>query len=213
MSDILHEINDEMRQKQLRDFWAENGRWVIGSVVLAIVMAAVMTGWRGYQASRFEKDTAAIVSAIKTDAAEKMLEQAKDTGKLHATVARLSAAAQLLAKGEKDKAIAIYSEIRQTPRLDRNWRDLAAVLEATQTLEAAKPEDLHALLESAADKKSVWRSTARELQALVYIREGKTAEAVETLQLITTDAAAPADIKSRAASLADIFSAESKSAE
>lgn len=208
MSDILHEISDDLRQMQLKAFWRDNGNWIIGGALLAVILTASMTFWRSYQADHNEAYTAALVKVLKTGDTEQILAEANKTGKSQAVVARFAAAGIHVKKGETDKAIAIYRDIRDMKRIDRDWRELAAVFEAAQTLEKADPAELHKLLKDATDKKATWRFSALELDALVYAREGKMKEAVDALEKIIGDKNVPSEIRARAITLRDIYAGE-----
>ena len=60
MSDeFMHEVHEDLRQQQLKEFWRENGNWIIGGALLAVVMTAGMaltaSGviWRAFTVSAF----------------------------------------------------------------------------------------------------------------------------------------------------------------
>lgn len=207
MSDLFNEIDDDLRHQKLVAFWQENGSAIIGGAILAVVFTGVLAFWRHYDAGQNEQNTAVLLQSLRSGDVAQISKAADDLRKPHAAMAKLTAAAALLEQGRTDEAVALYRDIRETSRLDKTWRELAAVFEASQTLETAEPADLHKMLESASGKKSTWRFSALELDALVYAREGKNDSAVEALDKIITDKAVTPDIRARAETLRDIYAA------
>jgi hypothetical protein len=205
MSSIMDEISDDLRQQQLKEFWRENGNWIIGGAILAVVMTGATVFWRGYQADQNRAETGALLSVARLADTEKLAEFAKDTDRDHAMMARFAAAALEARQGNADKAAALYNEIAGTKFIDGSWRDLAKLLAVGQRLEKDDPSKLHADLNDLTGKKSTWRFSALEMQALVYAREKKYAQAVESLTAIVANAKAPADVRTRAATLRQLY--------
>lgn len=205
MSNIMDEVSDDIRQQQLKDFWRENGSWIIAAAILAVVMTGAMAFGRGYQASQNMKETGALIQVINTADPEALQKYADDAKTAHAAMAEFAAAASYVQRGEHDKAAAIYQKISKTRLLDSNWRDLAALLAVAQQLDTGKPEDLHARLDDLTGKNDTWRFSALEMQALLYARENKMNEAAESLQKIVASANAPDDVRTRAATLHQLY--------
>ncbi len=207
MADLFNEIDDDIRHQKLVTFWKENGAAIIGGAVLAVVFTGVLAFWRYYDGGQNRDNTAVLLKSLRTGDVAQITQTAADLRKPHAAMAKFTAAAIALQKGQKDEAVKIYRDIRETSRLDSTWRDLASVFEASQTLETAAPKDLHDMLKSATGKKSTWRFSALELDALVYAREGKNSDAAASLQKILSDKDAPSDIRARAETLRDMYAA------
>lgn len=212
MADILDEISDDLRQQQLKEFWRENGNWIIGGAILAVFMTGAITLWRGHQETVNERETAALFVALNSGTVESLEKYAVDTGSDHAMVARFLAASLELQRNEKEKAAKIYDEIAGMRGVENTYKDLARLLAANQRLETAKPEDLHKTLEDLSDKKDAWRFSAMELNALLYSREGKMKEASDILAQITASSEAPEDVRTRAMTLRSLYAGSAASA-
>lgn len=211
MSDeIMNEINDDLRAQQLAAFWKENGNWIIGGALLAVVMTGVMVFWRGYKEDRNMAETKTMLSALSANDPAAIETYAKDADKNHAVIARLSAAAILVQKGEKEKAAAIYDDISKTTGADRSLRDLAALLGVGQKIDTGAPADLHDALKPLMKEKSAFRFSALEMDALVFAREGKMQEAADRLTEISSNAAAPQDARARAYTLRELYMGSGK---
>lgn len=205
MSDIMDEISDDLRRQQLEQFWKENGAWIIGGVILAVVFTAGLTWWRSHTYERNLRETAQLIEIINESDVEKLTAFAEKTGKDHAVIARFAAAAVYAKRKQSDKAVAIYTSIQNTTGVDRTYRDLARLLSVSQRLETADPAALHKDLSALTDKGDVWRFSALELEALLYAREHKLKEAAGSLAEIIADSAAPQDVRMRATTLREFY--------
>jgi hypothetical protein len=204
MSDVMREIDDDMRQQRLRAFWAENRAWIIGGIVLAIVMTAALSFWRQHTINRNAQATYALFSAMDRSDAETL--EALATGKgAHGALAAFLAAGLHAQNGESEEAAALYDRIAATRGLEPVYRDLATLLSVSHRLDAGDARKLHATLKPLTAPKSVWRSSALELQALLYARENNMAEAAAALTLLIGDDSAPAEARARAATLRALY--------
>lgn len=206
MSDIFDEVENDLRSQKLHQFWKENGNWVIGGAIGAVLLTGAMSLWQSWDYNRDLKATAALVRAISSGDTGALETFAAKADKQHAALARLRAAEEYLAQGQTEKALALYDAVAATRGLDALWRDLARLHAASLRLDTANPEKLSATLAPLA--KSPWRYTALELQALLAARAGKPAEATGLLDKIAQDPQAPEDARRRALSLRALYAAE-----
>ena len=205
MSDIMEEISEDLRRQQLEQFWKENGVWIIGGVILAVIFTAGLTWWRGHTYARNLQETAQLIEIINESDVEKLSAFAEKTDKDHAVVARFAAAAVYAKRQQSEKATAIYASIQNTTGVDGTYRDLARLLSASQRLETGDPAALHKDLSALTDKGDAWRFSALELEALLYAREHKLKEAAASLAEIIADSGAPQDVRMRASTLREFY--------
>lgn len=205
MADLMDEIGDDLRRQQLAEFWKQNGSWIIGGAVMAVVLTAVLAFWRGHEAAQNVLSTQALLSTIETSDAGRLIEFAKTTDKDHAVIARFVAAGLHVRRQETEQAIALYKEIENTSGIGRTWRDLAKLLGVGQQLETGDPATLYGELEDLTDDKNPWRFSALEMQALLYARQGKMDAAAAALTRISGDPAAPQDARTRAFTLRELY--------
>lgn len=205
MSDLLNEVNDDLRRQKLQDFWRDNGSWIIGGAVLAIIMTAGMTMWRGYQENVNERQTGALISVLGTGKTEDLEKYAVETGGDHGMIARFMAAGLAVQRGDAPAAAKAYTDISRMRGIDGTFRDLARLMAAGQQLQTEDPAVLHKTLKDLSGKKDAWRYSAMEMDALVYSREGKMKEAAEVLSKITAAADAPDDVRTRAMTLRELY--------
>ncbi len=46
MTEIFDEISDDLRSEKLNQFWKENGAWIIGGALGAVLLTGSLTLWR-----------------------------------------------------------------------------------------------------------------------------------------------------------------------
>lgn len=213
MTDVFDEISDDLRREKLNQFWKENGSWIIGGALGAVLLTGAMTAWRTWEYNR--DATATTQLARLTDAADwsKVENFAVGSDKNHAMMARFMAADAYLAQHQNDKAIALYNAIAATSGLDKTWRDLARIHSLSLRLDKDPPDALLKELNGLSGDKDVWRYTAREMQALLAARQGHMQDAANILASITADPQAPEDMRQRAFSLRELYIADAKASQ
>lgn len=210
MSDqaAFQEIDDAVRQDDLKAWWTRYGTYVVGGVVVLIVAVAALVGWRQYEASRGAAASAAYTASLakigKDDAAARteLDLQAKSAPEPYRTLAAL-AAAQL--RGTADQDVAALLAV--APNLPSELSDLAVVMAAFRGLDAGKADELLARLEPLAGPDRAFRVSVRELQAMVAARKGDTKTARAAWEEIAKDRAAPPGAQQRAQAMLNLHAA------
>lgn len=209
MSDeFLNEVQEDLRQQKLKEFWRENGNWIIGGALLAVVMTAGLSFWRSHEATVNVRETKELIKAMDTFDTEKMAAFSKETDRKHALLARFAEAKTYMERQQYDKAADAYDQASRMMGVDGTWKDLAKLYSINLRLDKGDPAKLHEELETLTGKNDPWRFSAREMQAVLYAREKKMNEAVSTLEDILSDPQAPVELRQRAASLRGLYQAE-----
>lgn len=205
MADLMDDIGEDLRREQLKKFWKENGNWIVGGVLLAILATGAMSFWRNHEYQENLVATTELLSVAHQSDAGKLAAFAQKSDKDHATVAQFLAAGLYQQGGDKNKAAEIYAEIEKTAGVDRVYRDLAALYGVLLELETGDLAVLHKTLDRLTGDENVWRFTALEAKALLFARQGQADKAAEILMRISGDAAAPADARTRAYTLHELY--------
>jgi hypothetical protein len=211
MSEVFDEIADDLRRQKLNEFWKENGNWIIGGAIAAVLLTGLLAFWRQWQYQHNMKATTELVQLISTSDTAKLENFAKTGRKNQAMVARFIAAGKHVSKHEDAQAIAIYNEIAGTSGLDRVWRELALIQSISLRLDKDPPQALEKDLEELSGDNHAWRYSARELAALLAARQGQMQKAVMLLEKITSDPDAPADARNRAVTLRELYAGDIRS--
>ncbi len=209
MSDIIREVDEEIRRENWENLWKRYGKFLFGAAVGAVAVTAAIVGWREYDESRRLEQgnnfTAAVAAAESTesrsDSADIMATLAEDAADGYAMLARFREAMLRAEAGEREAAIAVYGALATDDSVDPMFRDLAILYSVRVQADSSDAPALIARLEPLTAEFGVWRYSARELTAILHLRAGDAAAARETFQLLADDLLAPEGLRARAAEM------------
>jgi hypothetical protein len=217
VSDIFHEVDDEVRRERLKKLW---DRYSIYLIALAVLIVAGIGAWRGYE-YWVAKQAAAAGSAF--EAAAVLSEQGKhseaeaafakvgaEAPQGYRVLARFRAAAEL-AQDKPADAVKAYDELSADASIGATWQDLAAVRAGMLLVDSAALSDIRRRLEPLAEPNRAFRHTARELLALSAWHNHDTAAARRYIDMIATDAETPPGTRARVDVLSALIAADGKS--
>jgi hypothetical protein len=208
VSDIFHEVDEEVRREQVKKLWDRYGILV---VIAAVLIVAGVGGWRGYQWWQAKQSAEA---SVVYDAASELVEQGK-AAEGEAAFAKLAtdgtAGYRLLARlraagAEKnpEAAVAAYDAIAKDPSVTATLQELAAVRAALLLVDTAPLAEVTTRLEPLTAAGSAFRHTARELLALASVKAGDPASARKWIDMILADADTPQSARARVDVLATL---------
>lgn len=217
MSEIFHEIDEDLRREQIKKLWE---RYSIVVIAAAILVVASVGGWRGYEyleakkaaeaGSAFEAAIGLSEQGKKTEAEAAFAKIAADGSRGYRALARLRAAADAAAANPK-AAAKLYDGIAADPSIAVTEQDLARIRAASLMMETEPYAEMRQRLEPATGEGRTFRHTARELLALSAYRANDATAARQWLDLIGNDARTPASMRSRAEALQALLPPAAKS--
>jgi hypothetical protein len=217
VSDIFHEVDEEVRREQLKKLWDRYGNYVFAAAVLLV---AAVAAWRGYM---WWEEKKAAESGAAFEAASTLAEAGKrseaeaafakiiaggTTGYRH--LARMREAAEL-AKTDSKAAIAAYDQIAADSAVGPVLQDLATLRAGALLIDAGSFDEARRRLEPLAANDRTFRHTAREFLVLAAWRAGDATAAKRWFDMIMTDAQTPAATRSRVEMLMALGPSASKS--
>ena len=117
MSDIFHEVDEEVRREKLKQLWERHGNLI---VAFALLIVLAVGGWRGYEwweAKKAAESGAAFEAAVtlaesgkQAEAQEAFAKLAKDGSSGYRVLARFREAAEL-AKTDPAAAVKVYDAL------------------------------------------------------------------------------------------------------
>lgn len=212
MTDIFHEVEEEVRRERLEKLWKQYGDYVIAGAALIVIAVAAFQLWRIYDQKQRFKASAEFNAALQMAqsgqsgmAAVLFGRLAKNAPGGYAEVSRLEQAETMLASGNRADAIALYKQIAEgnDPYLGAIARLHAAWALADQ---APKPE-VENLLAPLKVSGSAWTPMANEILAYADYRAGDTSAAIREYQSIAADKKASDGIRQRANVMAQFLAA------
>ena len=203
MSDIFHEVDEEVRREKLRQLWERHGNLI---VAFALLVVLAVGGWRGYDwwetqkaaesGAAFEAAVTLAESGKQAEAQEAFAKLAKDGSSGYRVLARFREAAEL-AKSDGAAAVKLYDALAADSGLGRAMQDLAAIRAGLVLVDSAPLAELSPRLEPLTAADRPFRHSARELLAIGAWRLGDTAVAKRWFDLIASDIETPAGTRQR----------------
>jgi len=133
VSDIFHEVDEEVRREQLKKLWDRWGNYLVALAVLVVIGIAGWRAWGWYEMKKAQVAGAAFETALDLAKAGKHEEAetafakvAADSPSGYRTLARFREAAELAAR-DPAAAVKAYDAIAADSRMGRVLQDLAAV--------------------------------------------------------------------------------------
>ena len=214
MSDsaAFQEVDDAVRQDDLKLWWKRWGTWVVAGAVLVVVVVTGLVGWRQYDASRRAEASTAYSQAlakIDSDRAAALAELKKQADSAPEPYRSLAAlvAAQLLDKPDDQVAALQAVAARLPPELS----DLALVIAGYRSFDGGKFDAVQGQLGALAQSDRPFHASVIELQALAAMRKGDLARARELWNSLVKDTGAPQGVQQRAQAMLALHGpAESK---
>lgn len=204
MTDILQEIEQDLRAERLQALWKRYGKWLI-VVIVAIVLGTVgFVAWRQWDAERRAAQQAELTAALQLmeagkldDAIAALANLSGHAVPIYAALADLNRAALLSSQGKIPQALTLYDTIAENSRTPDFFRDEARLFSAWQRLSLEKPDKIEQRLQPLLTKDHPLRFSAREILALSYAQAKDTANARKFLVANRDDSEAPIALHER----------------
>ncbi|WP_428662686.1 tetratricopeptide repeat protein [Reyranella sp.] len=208
MSDsaAFQEVDDAVRQDDMKLWWKRWGTWVVGGAVVAVVAVTGMVGYRQYDSAQRAAASAAYSAAlakIGQDNAAARAELNRQAGSAPAPYDSLAAlaAAQLLDKPEEQVAALEAVSAKLPPELS----DLALVIAGYRSVDAGKLDTVVARLDPLAMPDRPFHASVTELKALAAARKNDLKRARELWTAIVKDPASPQGEQQRAQAMLSYY--------
>jgi hypothetical protein len=217
VSDIFHEVDEEVRREQLKKLWDRYGNFIAAAAIVAV---AGIAGWRGYgwwEAKKAAESGAAFEAASMLADAGKHSEAEAAFAKIasegtsgYRSLARLREAAELAAIDAK-AAVSAYEKIAADAAVGPVLQDLATLRAGAILIDAGAFEEARIRLEPLTGNDRTFRHTAREFMVLAAWRAGDMTLGKRWIDMIMTDLQTPPATRSRVEMLNALSSIPSRS--
>jgi len=209
LSDIFREVEEDVRNAQLKVLWDRYGILVIGAAVAIVVATGIGVYWQDMQRTRRE------AAAMEFLAGEKLLldgkagEAVAHFAKLaqetsiegYALLARMKEAAAKIDAGDTPGAVAAYDALVADGAMDPLLRAVASLKAAMLLFDTASADELKLRLMPLAKDDGPVRYSAREMLAFLALRENAADAARKQFQELADALDAPRGVRARAAEI------------
>lgn len=216
LSDIFHEVDEEVRRERLRQIWERYSLLIVGAAVLIVIAIAAWQGYEYWIAKKAAAAGAEFEAAVALSEQDKHAEAEAAFAKLAAAapdgyriLSRFRAAAET-AQSKPADAVKDYDALTADTSLGALWQDLAGLRAGMLLADNAPLADMKKRLDPLAEPGGVYRHSARELLALSAWRNNDTAAAKHYLDMIANDAGTPPGTRTRADVLSALIAGSGK---
>jgi hypothetical protein len=203
MSDIIREVDEELRHERYRKLWDRYGIYVVGAALLLVLGVA---GWRGYEwyqareaakaSARFDAALQLAADGKRADAETAFNEIAKDGTYGYRVLARFRAAAEA-GRTDVKAGIAAFDAIAADTSIEPALRDIARVHSGYLLVDTASVPELTERLKTLMDPASPFRYSANEILGLAHYRAGELDAAQKIFTALISDGEAPPSMRQR----------------
>ena len=214
MSDdsFIREVNEELRQDQLKAFWDRFGAILIAIVVIIVAGTAAWRGYVWYTESQENASGDRFLAALtmaeqgRTQEAMAALEalQADGYGS-YPLLARMRAATLMAQDGRIDDAVAAFDSVAADGSVPQSIRDMARLRAAFLLVDHGSYGDVAQRAEPLSGESNALRHSAREALGLAAWKAGDASDALALFQQIADDQQAPASLRQRARTMSELI--------
>ncbi len=202
MSDILRQIDEDLRKDRLLNIWKSYRIFIISSILTILI---TLSGYQYYLASTKSKNENIVemyVDAINSTGSEnsinKLIKLDQSENFFINGLAKLKKAELYYNSENVDQALKILEQVSNDKKLNQVIRDLALYKYLMVQLDVLDTNEYLKTIDSQRIKESKFKYLFKELKALKYLVEENYIESLEIFNSIILDELAPSDLKERA---------------
>lgn len=203
--DFFREVDEAVRQDQLKKLWDKYGILVLGCAIAIVAGVAGYKGWFYWQDKQAADAGARFTGALtlaeegKTeDALAAFTDLAAQGHAGYKVLAQFQLAAAAVKAEKPDEAVKIYDRLSKDTSVDETMRGFAAVQAALLLVDKASLGEMKQRMDAMAEGTGPWRHSAREILGLTAYRVGNNAEAEKYFSQALVDPGIPANMRNRA---------------
>jgi hypothetical protein len=204
VSDIFNEVDEDVRKDKSLELWKRYGKYVVGASILIVGVTAGVVGWKNYNLSQSQEQGDQYFAATQlleqgkyVEASDAFAMLAKEGSESYAAMSSLSQARALIAAGKGAEALAVYDALAAS-EASPEFIAAAKIMAGYYLIDNGNADDVRSRVAGLEGAGNLWSASAQELLALAALKDGNKEEAAVLLKALSSDAAAPQGIKSRA---------------
>ena len=201
---LFQEIKEELKQEKMRNFWKKYGILATVVVIAALTFAVSFESIKAWQNKKAQTWSDAYAYAYNLQiqgkydesiAVFKDIEQ--QNGGIYRDIAQMQIANILLEQAKNDEALTVLTALVNNPDANASIQNMAVFKLASYKLDNAPREEVEALLNRLIIDNGSWVNVAKEMKAMLEIREGNLSQALEIYNDILNNNELSDTLKSR----------------
>jgi hypothetical protein len=216
---FVKEVDENLRRDRLRDFFKENGTWIVLGVILFLAISGGIIWYQQHREKNAQAEVEQLAQLYKdigdgnTGKVPQQLDELSDSGsKAVRASALFTRAAFAVQQNDPKLAIATYKKIRDDSSLPDSHRNAALIRETALEFDQLQPQQVITQLEPLAKPGDPWFGSAGEMTALALIKQGKTKEAGQLFATLAKDKDVPEAIRNRSIQISGSLGADASAA-
>lgn len=204
MSDIIREVDEEIRRERYMKLWDRFGLYVVAAALIVVIGLSGWRGWDWYAArqaaesgARFEAAMQLAAKGDRAGAEAAFNELASDATSGYRVLARFRAAAET-ARTDPKAGVEAFDAIAADSSLEDLMRDMARLHAGYLLVDTASVPELNSRMEPLLGPTAPFRHSASEVMGLVHYRAGEYESAAKMFSSILTDPETPPSLRQRA---------------
>ncbi|MFV0626289.1 MAG: tetratricopeptide repeat protein [Alphaproteobacteria bacterium] len=181
---LLREVDEDLRSDSITAFWKIYGLYIIIFVVLVLSFTVSFETFKAWHQKKNQTWSDAYAYALnlqiqgKYDDSLKVLNDiVAEDHDIYADLAKVQISNVLFEQGKTKEATVALEKIINEGNLNPKMKDVSIIKLATYKLDEAPKEEIVALLSPLATTNNSWTNVAKEMLAMLEIREGNIEEA------------------------------------
>ncbi len=190
---FLREIREDIKNENLKQLWDRYGVYIIAAVAFILTITVsfeTLKAWKHKSDQQWSNNFAYAVSLQNQGLYDKSLNVLdgiiENDHDIYADVAKLQVVNVLFDQEKTNEAIAELETLIKDNSLNKKMHDVALIKLASYKVDTASKTDLGELLNPLIQEDGSWAAIAKEMMAMVAVRDGNLAEANEIYTEILT---------------------------
>jgi hypothetical protein len=216
---FVREVDENLRRDRIRDFFRQNGTWVVAGVILFLAACGAIIWYQQHREQRSQAEVEQLAQIYKdiglgnTSKVPQQLDALADSGSkgVRAT-ALFTRAAFAIQQNDPKLAISIYKKIADDGSLPGAYRDAALIRQTALEFDQLQPDQVIARLAPLAKPGNPWFGSAGEMTALALVKQGKKQQAGQLFATIAKDKSVPDSIRNRSIQISGSLGADASAA-
>jgi hypothetical protein len=216
---FVREVDENLRRDRLRDFFKENGAWLVAGLILFLAASGGIIWYQQHREQVAEKHVEQLAEIYKdigvgnTAKVPQQLDELSNAGSKGVRVTALfTRAAFAIQQNDQKLAIATYKKIADDSSFPDAYRNAAVIRQTALEFDQLQPGQVIARLEPLAKPGNPWFGSAGEMTALALIKEGKKQQAGQLFATIAKDKSVPDSIRNRSIQIAGSLGVDASAA-
>lgn len=209
---FMREVDDAVRDSDLKQFWNKWGRWIALALVVGFGSLGAWAYYNNQQSQAVGDQGEAFIKAVDTldagnnDEALKQVTAFKDSDQAgYRALAKILEGNIAIEKGDKKTAIASYDSVIKDEGLPDAFRDFALIRKTMAQFDDLKPQQVIDQLKPLAVPGNPWFGSAGEMTAISYMRQDKEDLAGPIFAQIADQEDVPESLRSRSRQMAGVL--------